>query len=204
MKAAGALRRAVFLDRDGVINAMVYDTEHGLIDSPQNPDQFQLLPNVGEAVRLINEMGLLAVVVSNQPGVAKGKSTMALLESTTARMERELAESGARLDGVYYCLHHPEATLEQYRGICSCRKPKSGLLRQATEAIGIDLDRSFMVGDGLTDIQAGRSVGCTTVLLGTLRCDSCHLMSDQNAFPDLLAPDLLSAVRLIQSRLGQP
>lgn len=191
-------RRAVFLDRDGVINGMVYDAEHGLVDSPQRPDQFHLLPEVREAIRLVNDMGFLAVVVSNQPGIAKGKSTPSLLEAVTAKMERQLAEGGARLDGVYYCLHHPEAVLDRYRRVCECRKPKPGLLQQAAADLGIDLGRSYMIGDGLTDVQAGKSAGCTAVLLGDRRCDTCGLMQRLGAEPDQLAPNLLEAVRWIQ------
>lgn len=198
-----AARRAVFLDRDGVINGMVYDAEHGLVDSPQSPDQFCLLPGVGDAVRLINEMGLLAVVVSNQPGVAKGKSTPALLEATTAKMERQLAESGARLDGVYYCLHHPEAVRQEYRVACECRKPKPGLLYQAAATLGIDLSRSYVIGDGLTDVLAGKVARCTTILLGSYRCDTCRLMAQLEARPDLVAPSLLEAVESIRRRRDQ-
>ena len=94
------MRKAIFLDRDGVINAMVYNREHGFIDSPSNPEQFQLLPGVGEAIRLINEMGFLALVVSNQPGVAKGKLTLKLLDAITQKMKDELAAYDAHLDRV--------------------------------------------------------------------------------------------------------
>ena len=106
-------RRAVFLDRDGTLNEMVYDRDHGLVDSPVRPDQLRLLPGAAEAVRRINEMGLLAIIVSNQPGIAKGKTSLALLEATTVRLRSEMAATaGAVLDGVYYCLHHPEGTVE--------------------------------------------------------------------------------------------
>jgi D-glycero-D-manno-heptose 1,7-bisphosphate phosphatase len=187
----------VFLDRDGTINGMVYNPEFGLVDSPQNPDQFQLLPGVGESIRLVNEMGFLAVAVSNQPGIAKGKCTPAVLEAMTAKMHHQLSGSGARLDAVYYCLHHPEAELEEYRLICDCRKPKSGLLRRAAEELGIDLEASYMIGDGLTDVLAGKAAGCTTIFLGNRKCEICGKMEELGAWPDFIVPSLLEAVTVI-------
>jgi D-glycero-D-manno-heptose 1,7-bisphosphate phosphatase len=198
--ANGTTRRAVFLDRDGTINSVVYNPEFGLVDSPQNPDQFQLLPGVGEAIRLVNEMGFLAVAVSNQPGIAKGKCTPAILEAMTTKMHHQLSASGARLDAVYYCLHHPEAELVDYRLICDCRKPRSGLLRRAAEELGIDLEASYMIGDGLTDILAGKAVGCTTIFLGNRKCEICRMTEKSGASPDFIAPSLLEAVKIIHRR----
>jgi D-glycero-D-manno-heptose 1,7-bisphosphate phosphatase len=195
---------AVFLDRDGTINGMVFKPEFGLVDSPQKPDEFQLLPGVGEAIRLINEMGLPAVVVSNQPGVAKGKYSLPILEAVTAKMYHQLSGSGARLDAVYYCLHHPEAEVEDYRFICDCRKPKSGLLRRAAEELSIDLEASYMIGDGLTDVLAGKAVGCTTIFVGNRKCEICGMMEELEAWPDFIASSLLEAVTIINRRhVGQ-
>lgn len=146
--------RAILLDRDGVINAMWLEHEHGTVDSPANPDQFQLLPGVPEAIRRLRRLGFRIVVVSNQPGIAKGKMAPHLLDAITSEMENRLRLAGASLDGVYYCLHHPEAVLPAYRQSCECRKPQPGLLRRAAKELGIDLGRSYMIGDGLNDIQA--------------------------------------------------
>lgn len=195
------LRRAIFLDRDGSINGMVYNPEFGVVDSPQNADEFQLLPGVPEAIQMINDMDFLAVVVSNQPGIAKGKYTPAILEAVTDKMHRQLAEAGARLDAVYYCLHHPEAVLEKYRIFCDCRKPKPGLLRRAASQLGIDMRASYMIGDGLTDVLAGKAAGCTTILLGNHKCEICRMMEELNAWPDLRAASLLEAVRIIRESL---
>src|SRR3990172_1193265 len=103
------MNRAVFLDRDGVINKMVYNSEFGLVDSPANPDEFRLNSGVAEAICQINRMGLLAIVVSNQPGIAKGRFTRALHDAMTDKMHRLIEQAEGRLDGVYYCLHHPHA-----------------------------------------------------------------------------------------------
>ena len=192
-------RRAVFLDRDGCINAMVYLPDFGLVDSPQNPDQFQLLPGAAEAIRLINQMGFLAVVVSNQPGIAKDKCTPALLEAVTQKMHRELERAGARLDGVYYCLHHPEAVIEAYRAACACRKPRPGLLQQAAGELNIDPSASFMVGDGLTDVLAGKAVGCSSIYIGNQKPEHFEMMRQLKAFPDNVATGLPEAVALIRS-----
>jgi D-glycero-D-manno-heptose 1,7-bisphosphate phosphatase len=196
-------RRAVFLDRDGVINRMVYHDEFGLVDSPANPDELELLTGVGEAVRLINEVGLLAIVVSNQPGIAKGKYTAQLLEAMDEKVKTELAKAGAHLDGVYYCLHHPEAINEGYRLDCGCRKPKPGLLFEAGQDFDIDLEHSYVIGDGLTDIQAGKAAGCKTIFLGQWKCYTCRFMEDRGAKPDFIASDLFEAVGLIQRLEGE-
>lgn len=191
------MRRAVFLDRDGVINRLVYDAEHGLVDSPYHPDQFELLPGVGEAVRALNAEGWLAIVISNQPGIAKAKCTPGGLAAITERMHEHMAAAGARLDGVYYCLHHPDALVQEYRLVCDCRKPRAGLLHQAAQAHGVDLAASFMIGDGLIDVLAGRAAGCRTILLGTEKCDLCRTMDDRGARPDWIVTGLADAVRLI-------
>jgi D-glycero-D-manno-heptose 1,7-bisphosphate phosphatase len=193
------MKRAVFLDRDGTINAMVYNPDFGLVDSPQNPGEFRLLPGAGEAIRAIHDAGFLTVVVSNQPGVAKGKCTPALLEAITEKMRQGLAEDGARLDAVYYCLHHPEAALPDYRAVCDCRKPKPGLLLRAAQELGIDLNASFLVGDGITDLLAGMQAGVTTVFVSSRKCYICDDLERQGAEPEFTVPDLLGAARLISS-----
>jgi D-glycero-D-manno-heptose 1,7-bisphosphate phosphatase len=181
-----------------VINAMVYDPEHGLVDSPANPDQFELLPGVGEAICALKAMGFLILVVSNQPGVAKGKYTLRLLEAIDRKMESELARSGARLDGTYYCLHHPEAVVTAYRTVCECRKPKPGLLIQGAKDFDVALTDSYMIGDGLTDILAGRAVGATTILVAHPKCYLCERMMALNAVPDHTVQSLAQAARLIE------
>ena len=191
-------RRALFLDRDGVINAMVYHPDFGLVDSPARPEEFTLLPGAATAVRRLRALGFLAIVISNQPGIAKGKFTPALLEAVTAKMHAQLAAGGARLDAVYYCLHHPQAALPEYRARCDCRKPRPGLLRQAAQAWEIDLARSFFVGDGVTDVVAGRAAGCTTVLANSRKCYLCDELARQNAAPDYLVKDLATAVDLLE------
>ena len=160
------MRRVVFLDRDGVINAALWNGEEGKWDSPYSVEEFRLMPGAAQAVALINRLGFLAVVVSNQPGVAKGKCSAEVLDSLNQKMLLELGQEGARLDAIYYCLHHPQARVATLRVHCECRKPKPGLLLKAAQDLDVDLKRSYLIGDQLTDVEAGLAAGCRTALIG--------------------------------------
>ena len=194
--------RAVFLDRDGVINEIVYFPELGLLDSPLNPRQFKLLPNVAKAIKIFNGLGLKVVIVSNQPSIAKGKTTMELFERIRAKMNRELKRGGAKVDSEYYCFHHPEAKYARYRVKCRCRKPKPGLLLRAAKDLGIDHRKSFMIGDSVTDVQAGQAAGCRTILIGYLKSDLSRLFDDKSVRPDYVVPSLLDAARAIKKEVS--
>ena len=154
-------QKAIFLDRDGTINKYV-----GFL---RNIDDFELIDGVAEAIRKINESGYLAVVVTNQPVVARGEVSFEELEEIHSKMETLLGKEGAYLDAIYYCPHHPHKGYEGERPElkidCDCRKPKPGMLLKAAEDFNIDLSKSWMVGDGENDIQAGINAGCKTVLL---------------------------------------
>src|SRR5262249_5304903 len=154
-------------DRDGVINRYSLDPEFGTIDSPSTPEEFILADGVLEGLVLLRETGFPLIVVSNQPGIAKGRFTPALLEATTKKM---MNDCEGRLSAVYYCLHHPNAIIPEYRQDCECRKPKPGLLLQAAQDWAIDLSKSYMIGDGVVDIQAGNAAGCSTIFIGRRKC----------------------------------
>lgn len=188
---------AVFLDRDGVLNELVWFEDAGIVDAPFHEDQFRLIPGAADAVRRLNRAGLPVVVISNQPCVAKGHCSAARLERITAVMHRALGEQGAHLDAVYYCLHHPEARDGALRVDCDCRKPKPGLLLRAAAERGLDLRRSLFVGDSITDVQAGRAAGCATVLLGRTRCDLCRHLERHGVRPDWRSASLAEAVRTL-------
>lgn len=191
--------RAIFLDRDGVINELVYHQEQGIIDSPFTVEQFRFLPGVGKAVKRLREMGYKVVLVSNQPGIAKGHMSQETFGEIRKRMKKELAKKGAFFDGEYYCFHHPEAKVERLRANCGCRKPEPGLLLRAAEDMGIDLSQSWMIGDGLTDVKAGKSARCRTILLGRMKCELCRLMDEEDARPDAIVSDLGEAIKYILS-----
>lgn len=190
--------RAVFLDRDGVINELVYYPEHGVVDSPFTPEQFRLTPYASFAVKRFRELGFKVIVVSNQPGVAKGHFSERVLEAITRRMHAALARFDASLEGEYYCLHHPLATNPRYGVECDCRKPKPGLLYRAAQEHGVALASSFVIGDGLVDVKAGKQAGCTTILLGSMNRLLGKLMVVEDAEPDYLVRDLPAALRVVE------
>lgn len=161
-------QKAVFLDRDGTINKYV-----GFL---RDIDEFELIDGVAEAIRRINASGYLAIVVTNQPVIARGEVSYTQLEEIHNKMETLLGREGAYLDGIYFCPHHPhkgyEGEIPELKIDCECRKPKPGMLLKAAEDFNIDLDgsstgsASWMVGDGEHDIGAGKNAGCKTVLIG--------------------------------------
>ena len=189
------MNRAAFLDRDGVLNVLVYRPEEGIWDSPYRLEEFKLVAGAAEAVRLLKELGLLAIVVSNQPGVAKGKCTLEFLELLNQKIREELAREGAFLDDIYYCLHHSDGVVRPYARICECRKPKPGLLFKAAKDHNVDLASSYLVGDRPADVEAGRSAGCKTIMV-----EDYAVAQDSDAFiqPAFRASTLLAAARLIE------
>ena len=194
--------KAVFLDRDGVINELVYYQERGIIDSPFTVEHFRLLPGVGKAIKKLREMGYKIVLVSNQPGIAKGHMSEETLDKIRQKMKEELAKDEAFLDGEYYCFHHPEAKVKRLKANCECRKPKPGLLLQAAQDMDIDLSQSWMIGDGLTDVKAGKGAGCRTILLGRMKCELCRLMDEEEARPDIVISSLMEAAEYILKQGG--
>ncbi len=156
-------RPAVFLDRDGVLNHEV--------DHLRTPDDLALLPGVAEAIGRLNKSDFLAIVVTNQPGVAKGFFTALDLAAIHRKLETELGHQGVYLDRIYFCPHHPEkgfaGEVAALKIACSCRKPQTGLIEQARQDFNIDISRSFFVGDSTTDVQTGINAGLRTVLIRT-------------------------------------
>ena len=151
-------QKAIFLDRDGTINKYV-----GFL---REIEQFELLPNTSEAIKKINNSGYLAIVVTNQPVVARGEVTFEQLDQIHNKMETLLGKDGAYLDGIYFCPHHPhkgfEGEIPELKVECECRKPKPGMLLQAAKDFNIDLSKSWMIGDSDNDILAGENAGCFT------------------------------------------
>lgn len=181
---------AIFIDRDGTINE-----DLGYIASP---DDLIIYPWVAEAVRLVNNAGLKAIVVTNQAGVARGMYTEDDLRAIHHRMTSELRLQGARIDAVYYCPHHPEYGDERYRQRCECRKPQPGMLHAAAREHNIDLARSFVIGDKSSDINLAASAGALGALVLTGYGSETLAHRDRwPCRPYLVADNLLAAVRLI-------
>ncbi len=183
-------RPAVFLDRDGVINA-------DPVQFVTCPEELHLMETSAQAIARFNALGLPVIVCSNQSGVAKGLYTLADLGRISERLQELLSEHHARIDAFYYCPH------DDTDG-CDCRKPKPGLLLRAAEEHGIDLSRSVFVGDSWRDIEAGRAAGVRTVLVlsGHVKPEMLNSPEMQNHQPDHVAPDLYGAVEWILHQLN--
>ncbi len=147
-------RRGVFLDRDGTL---MKDTGY-----PRDPDEVELTSNAAEAIRRLNEAGLPVIIITNQSGIARGKFTRKEFDAVQARVIELLEDAGARIDATYVCPHHPDVD-----GPCDCRKPGTGLYKQAADDLGLDLSRSFYVGDRYRDVAATEELGGTPVVVST-------------------------------------
>ena len=177
-------QKAIFLDRDGTINKYV-----GFL---RDINDFELLPGVAQAIKEINESGYLAIVVTNQPVIARGEVTVEQLNNIHNKMETLLGNEGAYIDGIYYCPHHPdkgfEGEIPELKIKCNCRKPNPGLLEKAAEDFNIDLEQSWMIGDSKNDVLAGKNAKCSTIYLG----------NDGKSYDaDKVATNLLQAVNSI-------
>jgi D-glycero-D-manno-heptose 1,7-bisphosphate phosphatase len=180
------MRGAVFLDRDGTINEEV----HYLDD----PDRLYLIPGAAEAIRLLNEADIVTIVVSNQAGVGRGFFSTTTVEAIHEQLAKQLFWHGAHIDAIYYCVHLPNEG-------CECRKPKTGMLKQAAREHSIDTHLSFMVGDKVSDLEAGRQVGCKTVLVLTGHGEKARESLQASYFrPDYVSLDLRDAVKWIKAQ----
>ena len=189
-------RRAIIMDRDGTLCDEVGYVNH--VERLQVPERSVA------AVRRANEAGFQTVVVTNQAGIARGYFDESLVLDVHDRLRAVLAEGGARLDGVYYCPHHPEVGDAPYRRACTCRKPGTGMLERARDEMGIDLSRSFMIGDTIKDVEAGNRAGATTILVrtGYGRGEIEHHSASWTVRPDHVADDLYDAVSWILESVG--
>jgi histidinol-phosphate phosphatase family protein len=171
------MNRAVFLDRDGTIARDVHYC--------RRPEDFVLYPNAAKVIRLLNNHGFKIIIITNQSGIAHGYFSEETLGEIHKKMRSELGREGARVDGIYYCPHHPDDN-------CECRKPRPSLILQATRDFNIDLKHSFVVGDLQKDIELGKAVGCRTILLSHL-----PLESSSNLVPDAIVSDLMALPDII-------
>lgn len=187
------LNAGLFLDRDGTINV-----ERGYL---ADPDGVELLPGAADAIRAANQFGLPVIIITNQAGVARGFHSEADVNSVNARLKELLKAQGAAIDALYYCPHHPEVGNPPYRIVCTCRKPKTGMLKMAEKSLGINLASSFVVGDKCSDIETGKNAGCRTVLVltGYGRSEMEHCKG--NNVPDHVAEDLPGAWEYIKESL---
>jgi D-glycero-D-manno-heptose 1,7-bisphosphate phosphatase len=189
-------RPAVFMDRDGTISEEVGYVNH--------LSRYRVMPRSLEAIRLVNRAGIMTIVTTNQSGVARGYFAESLVHDVHALLESRAAQAGARLDAIYYCPHHPTEGTPPFRALCDCRKPRPGMILRAVREHGIDLARSYAIGDSVADIEAAAAAGVPAILVltGYGRGLVEHQRDRLRTAPLHTAEDLLEAVRFILAREG--
>lgn len=194
--------KAIFLDRDGVINKMFYDKRTGIIDSPLLPQQIEFIPNIFNFLRSVKKRGYLLILISSQPGIGIKKISTTNFTAIQKKINRTLKINGVKLDAEYYCLHHPFASLKKYRMNCNCRKPNIGLFIKAIKRFNIDIKKSWLVGDGVFDIIAGIKMGLKTVLIGNVNeMEYLRVLEERlnGLKPDYIVKNLQEVQKIIES-----
>ena len=176
--------KAIFLDRDGVINR-----DPGFGDYIKSWEEFEFLPEAIAAIKRLNKNGYEIFIISNQAGVGRGLYSQAALDDITKNMLREIESQGGKIKSVSYCVHQPDEG-------CSCRKPQTGMIKKVTEGLDIDFKNTYFMGDSRLDIAAGRNMGCKTILLLTGKEDPNNI-KDFEYQPDFIKKDLNEAVELV-------
>ena len=185
------------MDRDGVLNEMVYDATHGLLDSPRRPEQVVGVRMASDFMQQVRSLGYKVIVITNQPGIAKQTLSIEALN----RVHETLAAflHPAYWDSLEFCPHHPE-----FDFACECRKPKPGMILKSARETSVDLSKSWMIGDGLVDVQAGKAAGCRTILLTKLKANTVEKFFDlEDAEPDFVARHLQEALNIIRGHASQ-
>ncbi len=186
------MSKAIFLDKDGTL----------IPDIPYNvdPGKIILQENTSEGLRQLQKEGYLIVIISNQSGVARGLFPEEALAGVKLRVEALLRMEGVRLDGFYYCPHHPGGTVDGFSVDCACRKPKPGMIVKAADDLGIDLHQSWMIGDILHDIEAGKTAGCRTILINN--GNETEWEMSERRIPDYMVKTINEAAKLISNPGG--
>jgi D-glycero-D-manno-heptose 1,7-bisphosphate phosphatase len=187
------MNKAVFLDRDGVINKNVFNPGTQEYESPYSPDDLEIYEWTFDSLKKLVKAGYMLFLVSNQPSFAKGKTSMENIKSIERKLASELEENGIFFKEFYYCYHHPEGIVKDLKKICDCRKPKPYFLLKAKSEYEIDFDNSWMVGDRDTDIQCGQRAGVRTILIRDEHSGKYQGKSE----PELIADNLKAAAEMI-------
>lgn len=195
------MNKALFFDRDGVLIKHIFDVHTGLIDTPRQIKQIEFVPGIFELLKEVKINGYLTVLISNQPAIGLKKISKTNFIETEKYIVRHLSNEKISLDGIYYCFHHPYAKINRYKRVCSCRKPKPGLIILASRKLRIDVDKSFFIGDSIYDVRAGHDAGCRTILLANLMESSefFRILYEKlgNIRPDYIVKNLLEAKKIL-------
>jgi D-glycero-D-manno-heptose 1,7-bisphosphate phosphatase len=190
------MNKAVFLDRDGVINPLVYNVDTGEYESPHFLDDFSLYPYVLKSLKIIKDLDFKIIIISNQPSYAKGKTSMENIKAIENMLYVFSEENDKLIDEYYYCYHHPNGIIPEYTQQCRCRKPGTLFLEKAIEEFGLSSEKCYFIGDQDVDIQCGNSMG-----IYTIKIDNKHsLTKSGNSIPEETATNLYEAVQKIRAR----
>jgi len=180
--------RAVFIDRDGTINI-----NYGYIN---NPNDFKMYPSVAKGIKLLQENGFKIIIITNQSGIARGHFSEKTLEEIHKKMKKDLSKEDAMVDAIYYCPHHPDEK-------CNCRKPNPGMLEKAIKDFDIDIEKSFIIGDRMLDVEVGKKVGCKTVLIPEDKELVEKEMQESDEEPDYISNDFYNGTIWISKKVDK-
>ena len=187
------MKKAVFLDRDGVLNELVPNPATGEYEPPHSPDDLIIFPDVIESLRILQNAGFELFLISNQPDYAKGKTTLENLKAVHAKLDRIVRSEGIRFREYYYCYHHPQGKVPEYSFECECRKPKPFFILMAAKRYSIDLSKSWMIGDRDSDIECGKAAGTKTIMIENPQ----SLKYRTSSQPDFTVANLIDALHII-------
>lgn len=190
--------KAILLDRDGVINELIINQEEGHVDSPNSKEQFKIIKNAIKAMKLFNELKYKIIIISNQPGVAKGQYDISEFNEIKNKLNNELSDHDIKISGQYYCLHHPNAKIKKYKKKCKCRKPETKLFFDAIKDHNIDVNKSYFIGDGIVDMQLAKRVKCKSIFIGNISSTLTRVFDEKGIEPWFIFHDLLEAAKYIE------
>lgn len=183
-----------FLDRDGTINEEV--------NFVKSVEELKLIPGAAQAIQRMNALGLNTFILSNQSGIARGLFTVEELNNINAKLLNLLITQNAKIDSIYYCPHHPEGTIKEFSVECDCRKPKTGMILRAEKEFNIDIEKSFVIGDMMRDLECGLNAGMKKILVLTGKgSETINEIKTSSIKPDFIAVDLNEAVTYIENNI---
>ena len=180
---------------------MAYVKDHGYVDAPSSPQQFKIIKGVTKAMTIAKKLGYKVIIISNQPGMAKGYYNKKTFDAIREKMHKEFSKDNAEIDDEFYCLHHPNAKLSRYRKKCHCRKPNIGLIKKAAKIYNLDIKKSYFIGDGMVDMEAAKKANCKSIFVGNINSTVTELFNKKNIHPQYIARNLLDAINFLKNEV---